>query len=663
MEDTESCSICCCEFNRTTRKAITCPIATCRQICCQSCLRRHILSGADEAPCIFCKNNLDHGFISENTPRSFFGKEWLEHCANVMISRQKGLLPATQIEVERVKEEKKLTEEYVDVTQQLRTRERTFYIQIEKTKIAPLQRQISDLQKQVQDLRRLQAAENNEDIWRLRQHQIYIAAKLRNPPTKVVKKFIQACPVERCRGFLSTAWKCGICNSFICPDCHVVKQDRQDSDHICDNEIKATIAMIKNETKPCPNCAQAIFKIDGCDQMWCTQCHTAFSWRTGQKVSGRVHNPHFIQFEREGGRLTRTPGDIPCGGPPHVRILDHWSVIRSFQGFPSVMQGTFIGWKFFNYIRMQPLYNGTAGPHDRGTSYQIIGSRTYMPFPTEFPISLLGSSSRIHCISRLLGLVVAIIGTFEDDETTRPIFGVIGRREIRITERNSDTNLTNDDLLPIIRILRNLRQFRDRLIINIEDAIMPLEDEDRAICTQMGLPYLGMEFISPFINQTHVYPEFFDGSFNVGFFDTSIDQDRFKIAQCVINACRLIPHVTDIMLHRFTTEQEPVCRQLRIDYLTGVIDEDRWRSRLKAVSKKVLKNRDVTMILDMVSVTLTDILQRYVSAGEIDISIELETLRKYSNQQFQLISKRFGNVVPTIRPLWAGFTSDHVIDH
>ena len=76
--------------------------------------------------------------------------------------------------------------------------------------------------------------------------------------------------------------------------------------------------MIKKETKPCPSCATPIFKIQGCDQMWCTQCHIAFSWRTGMRVNGVIHNPHFYQWQREGGGAApvQTPGAQVCGGLP-----------------------------------------------------------------------------------------------------------------------------------------------------------------------------------------------------------------------------------------------------------------------------------------------------------------------------------------------------------
>tara|TARA_R110000782_G_scaffold61331_1_gene126352 strand:- start:2512 stop:3057 length:546 start_codon:yes stop_codon:yes gene_type:complete len=54
--------------------------------------------------------------------------------------------------------------------------------------------------------------------------------------------------------------------------------------------------------------------------MWCINCHTAFDWRSGEIVTGRIHNPHFIEFKKKGG-VSREHGDIPCGGIPTYREL------------------------------------------------------------------------------------------------------------------------------------------------------------------------------------------------------------------------------------------------------------------------------------------------------------------------------------------------------
>jgi hypothetical protein len=43
--------------------------------------------------------------------------------------------------------------------------------------------------------------------------------------------------------------------------------------------------------------------VHNCDQMWCVECKTAFSWSKGTVETGVVHNPHYYQWMRQhGGR-------------------------------------------------------------------------------------------------------------------------------------------------------------------------------------------------------------------------------------------------------------------------------------------------------------------------------------------------------------------------
>jgi len=134
---------------------------------------------------------------------------------------------------------------------------------------------------------------------------------------KVRREFLMRCPVDGCRGFLSTAYKCGICEKKTCSDCLEVLTEEE---HTCKSDAVETAKAIKSETRPCPKCGVRIYKIDGCDQMWCTidGCGTAFSWDTGTIVVGRVHNPHYYEWLRRagGGAAPREVGDIPCGGVP-----------------------------------------------------------------------------------------------------------------------------------------------------------------------------------------------------------------------------------------------------------------------------------------------------------------------------------------------------------
>jgi hypothetical protein len=129
-------------------------------------------------------------------------------------------------------------------------------------------------------------------------------------------EFIMNCQSSGCKGYLSTKYKCGLCEKTTCSACLTVKEHG----HECKEDDLSTVRMIRKETKPCPKCSARISKIDGCDQMWCVECKTAFSWKSGNIVNGTIHNPHYYEYLRkEQGFVPRA--DNPCGEIPGLREL------------------------------------------------------------------------------------------------------------------------------------------------------------------------------------------------------------------------------------------------------------------------------------------------------------------------------------------------------
>lgn len=137
--------------------------------------------------------------------------------------------------------------------------------------------------------------------------------------TEVVKEkreFIMNCQSTGCKGFLSTKYKCGLCEKYTCSACLLVKEEG----HECNADDISTVRMIREETKPCPKCSTRISKIDGCDQMWCVECKTAFSWKSGLVVNGAIHNPHYYEFLRQSqGFVPRA--DNPCEELPGLAAM------------------------------------------------------------------------------------------------------------------------------------------------------------------------------------------------------------------------------------------------------------------------------------------------------------------------------------------------------
>ncbi len=130
-------------------------------------------------------------------------------------------------------------------------------------------------------------------------------------PNKKQWNFTMKCPAMECQGFVGMDWTCGMCSVNVCKDCREVK----DHQHVCDPAQIESVKALRKEAKPCPTCAAQISKIDGCDQMWCTLCHTAFSWKTGA-IQVHVHNPHYYEWMRRTGQV------IPRADAPRAAELE-----------------------------------------------------------------------------------------------------------------------------------------------------------------------------------------------------------------------------------------------------------------------------------------------------------------------------------------------------
>ena len=119
------------------------------------------------------------------------------------------------------------------------------------------------------------------------------------------------CPLNVCDGIVYNG-RCGDCRKAICAKC---REERLDG-HECNQQQLETIKLLKRDTKPCPGCKTPIYKIDGCDQMFCTKCKTAFSWRTLNIKQGIIHNPHYYEYmaqlNRDGVMNIQIGENDPC---------------------------------------------------------------------------------------------------------------------------------------------------------------------------------------------------------------------------------------------------------------------------------------------------------------------------------------------------------------
>ena len=90
--------------------------------------------------------------------------------------------------------------------------------------------------------------------------------------------------------------ECKVCSKTQCMDCLIILDRNTNKNHKCDPDLLKTIRLINRDSRPCPNCKEPIFRISGCPQMFCTNCHTAFDWDTNMIMTGRIHNPHYFEW-------------------------------------------------------------------------------------------------------------------------------------------------------------------------------------------------------------------------------------------------------------------------------------------------------------------------------------------------------------------------------
>ena len=294
MSTQKECGICCEQYNQSTRKEIICEYMDCAYSCCKSCIRTYLLGTTVDPHCMKCNKLYNDKFLVANLNRSFCDKEYKSHRKNLLVEREMSKLPETMYYAEQHKK-----------------------IEVESAKNQVLQEKIKELNKELRTVK-LESYYLTQKIHLIKRGDDADSCEQR-------KKFIMACPNNDCRGYLSTQYKCDLCELFTCPHCLEIHGYNKQDEHTCNPDNVASAELIKKDTKPCPKCGVRIFKISGCNQMWCNECQVSFSWTTGRIETGVVHNPHYYQHlaQQNNGQAPRNPNDILCGGLCSVQMLNN----------------------------------------------------------------------------------------------------------------------------------------------------------------------------------------------------------------------------------------------------------------------------------------------------------------------------------------------------
>lgn len=362
------CNICTNEYNDKKRVKITCNI--CKQDCCRLCIEKYVLEQPVHIHCMYCRNVWDYVFIFDNMSQQCL-KKIRDKQAKMLLEIEKALLPDTQKYVEY--ERYICTMEKQIETNLIKTnRLSSLLIGIEKE--IPLKscpnpecRTMFVFHKdkfcykckhQICNICRTSIEENCNHICNkerkliYEQYQEYIKERIALfHDTEVMKqkvlkwrnsfiteneikdceeKILCSCPREYCKGYImDTKYECNMCYTKICSKCFCIKTDENEQ-HYCNNDDIKTVSVIKKTTKPCPGCGTLIQKIDGCNQMWCTNCNTAFGWISGKIETGAVHNPHYFEWFNKLDRAVHenTVNNADCDGVPEQRyFMTHVSIV------------------------------------------------------------------------------------------------------------------------------------------------------------------------------------------------------------------------------------------------------------------------------------------------------------------------------------------------
>lgn len=239
------CNICCKKYTLIHRKKITCPY--CQYEICIDCTKKYLINFADIPKCSNCKKIWTYDFMSDTLPKNFMNSEYRLAKLDFLYKRESN--------------------------REITTNEYIYFLRRKSTKYSDILRNIM--------LNKIEELYNN--ITKVEEK------KEENKKIKIISK----CLDEKCEGVIKNDnYLCSTCSNKLCKKCFNYIKD----EHICNEKDIESVKFIKNSSMPCPNCGTFIFKSEGCNDMFCTNCHSGFNYRTGELIKGNFHNVHRIEY-------------------------------------------------------------------------------------------------------------------------------------------------------------------------------------------------------------------------------------------------------------------------------------------------------------------------------------------------------------------------------
>ena len=275
------------------RKPIECN--NCKFTACMSCNKHFILSTNSEVKCMNCNVSWSMNFLFEKFPHKFC-MEYRRHRQEILWNKELYRIPLISEYIEHEKKYLQMQAEIPLVEDQIH-QEKTNYRNLKGKKAKEISEQRKKIRKEQKRLEEILFLKKKQK-WSSMSRKETIEANFFSGKETASRQKNRPCITENCRGFVNSNGQCPICDKIVCLKCNVLKVD---DDHACKQEDIDTFAELAKNTKPCPKCHVRIHKLSGCDQMWCVNCNTAFSWSRGVIEQGRIHNPHYFDWLFRGG--------------------------------------------------------------------------------------------------------------------------------------------------------------------------------------------------------------------------------------------------------------------------------------------------------------------------------------------------------------------------
>jgi hypothetical protein len=313
-----TCTICVDNFNYGNRKRVVCE--SCQLEACSKCIKKYLSENVQHPHCMQCKEVYSKTFMDNSFSMTYRKQILKELRETILANEEKKVLPDLMPRAEAYKKSNEIYEiikEKEKLSRNLRTTITTKELNIKSymtfhgidNDVDKIKDEYSQIEQLNKDWRSL--LNEIDDLYTIRSKYY---EEYHHGGKYSVKRIVK-CVSENCRGFYNDDFHCALCNTTVCKDCHEVLEDG----HECKEENIQSVKLIQEETRPCPSCQTSIAKAEGCNQMWCTKCHTTFDWVSGIIDTGRVHNPHYLEWLRKrNNMMPREMGDVPCGGLPNL---------------------------------------------------------------------------------------------------------------------------------------------------------------------------------------------------------------------------------------------------------------------------------------------------------------------------------------------------------